>query len=167
MDCLRGDWIYRGFRCIRNNIELANLLLSTISSLNTRFVADEGFLVIPKLASNSRWNEESCDITSGASSDGQTPTRASSFHSNITRLTTGSESLSGSAFTKVVEMNGSVSPPQDALLYMPLHCRLFASVWSYTAIRNIREICRGCVITIWTSPASTVRAKVESRKGAV
>lgn len=66
-------------------------------------------------------------LTSVASSEGHTPTKSSSLHSNITILTIGSSSPSGLDSVNIVRMNGSTSPPHAVLLYMPLHCCLFES----------------------------------------
>ena len=72
--------------------------------------------------------------TLGDSSLGHLPTRSSSRHSNITRLTKGSSSPSGSVFMNVVRMKGSTSPPHALLLYIPLHCCLSCSFWVWTRV---------------------------------
>ena len=57
------------------------------------------------------------------------PNRDSSFHSNITKLTIGSPSASGAVFSNLVRIKGSTDPPQELLLYMPLHFCEFFSSW--------------------------------------
>ena len=76
--------------------------------------------------------------TLGESSLGHLPTRSSSRHSNITRLTKGSSSPSGSVFVNVVRMKGSTSPPHALLLYIPLHCCLSCSFWVWTRVSLTR-----------------------------
>jgi hypothetical protein len=57
------------------------------------------------------------------------PINAKSFHSYINRLAI---LLLPSCFMKFTSMNGSTSPPHDALLYIPEHRCWFSAFWSYT-----------------------------------
>ena len=79
--------------------------------------------------------------TLGESSLGHLPTRSSSRHSNITRLTMGSSSPSKSVFMNVVRMKGSTSPPHALLLYIPLHCCLSCSFWVWNRV-SLHRCCQ-------------------------
>ena len=117
-----------------NRVSRLRVVGAQYESANLGLIAQRGFYItvvayILFLYLVSSWLalSETRKATSAASGDGHAPTNSSSLHSKITRLTIGSSSPGGVAFTNFVRTNGSVSPPQAFLLYMPEHCCLLLS----------------------------------------